>query len=256
MINVYCLDISQISDEHYKTFYAAASGERQKKADRCRFPADAKRCILADILLRYGAFHFQEKVSYFMLKENLLDAKMQNEKFQNTGTEEMNCSKKILELQIAQGPNGKPYVENLDGFHYNLSHSGDWVVLAWGDSEVGVDVEQLRESANLERITRRFFTEEERTYIFAPVEEQERNRRFTKIWTCKESYVKYLGTGLAKSLESFSVDGEHDRVRLVDEEPLMLKSWQLGEKYFLSLCCGQDEVLLKELFWKELLNFL
>lgn len=244
MIYVYCMDISQVTEEQYRLFYAAASKERQEKAERCRFPEDAKRCILSDILLKYSLYIF--------------------------GMRQI--------PQIDSKENGKPYIKNAAGFFYNLSHSGKWVVLAWGSSEVGVDVEKFRENVNLERITRRFFTEEERTFIFAGADEQEKIGRFTKIWTGKEAYVKYLGTGLAKCLESFWVDSETDTIREVtgldraqkeragcesaqkdaNDQPetrIMLKSWLLDEEYYLSLCGAPDEVRKKNITIPVLYSF-
>lgn len=229
MIYVNCLDISQISDELYQTFYAAASKERQEKADRCRFLEDKKRCIMSDILLKYGLCAYRElQISDVQLKE---------------------------EMRIAIGENGKPYIKNMDGFFYNLSHSGKWVVLAYGNHEVGVDVEKFRENANLERITRRFFTEEERAYIFAEAEKWEKIRRFTKIWTYKESYVKYLGTGLAKGLRSFSINGDTDILTDASgnlQEDILLKSWLLDGEYYLSVCSSRDEVVRKSVNIEEL----
>jgi phosphopantetheinyl transferase len=35
--------------------------------------------------------------------------------------------------------------------------------------------------------------------------EEARSREFFRIWTMKESYLKYLGTGIDRSLSSFSV---------------------------------------------------
>lgn len=232
MIYVYCLDISKISEEQYHLFYSAAARERQEKADRCRFPEDAAHCIMSDILLKYGFQRYFEKRKPLVCREG---------------------------LQIEQGANGKPYIKNAEGFCYNLSHSGKWVVLACGDGEMGIDVEKVRENANLERITRRFFTEEERAYIFAPTKEQERRQRFTKIWTGKEGYVKYLGSGLARGLETFSVDGEKGRVKDAEgncQEGLGLKSWLLEDDYFLSLCSEMDEVQMETLRTEQLQTFL
>ena len=33
-----------------------------------------------------------------------------------------------------------------------------------------------------------------------------KTERFSQIWTLKESYIKYLGMGLSKDLNSFSID--------------------------------------------------
>ncbi|MDR3361228.1 MAG: 4'-phosphopantetheinyl transferase superfamily protein, partial [Bifidobacteriaceae bacterium] len=45
---------------------------------------------------------------------------------------------------------------------------------------------------------------DERAHIEAAAEE-DASRRFLEIWTKKEAYLKWRGTGLAGGLESFSV---------------------------------------------------
>lgn len=40
--------------------------------------------------------------------------------------------------------NGKPVVRQLPSFHFNLSHSGDWVVCAVDDAPVGIDIEEIK----------------------------------------------------------------------------------------------------------------
>ena len=123
---------------------------------------------------------------------------------------QVNCSaepqKKALGLtdfQVITEPGGKPRIAGHDAFHYNLSHSGLRVAIAWGSSPVGVDVQQMRPDIETEELARRFFTADEQAYIF---EQPELTMlRFYRVWTEKESYLKYLGTGLKKSLTSFSV---------------------------------------------------
>ena len=44
--------------------------------------------------------------------------------------------------QLMYGKNGKPYLKD-KSIYFNLSHSGDYVVLAVADYEVGVDIEKI-----------------------------------------------------------------------------------------------------------------
>jgi phosphopantetheinyl transferase len=55
-----------------------------------------------------------------------------------------------------------------------------------------------------EQLVCRFFHPDEQDYVFA-AQGQERVKRFYEIWTKKESYLKYLGTGIDCALNSFSV---------------------------------------------------
>ena len=64
-------------------------------------------------------------------------------------------------LALEKNENGKPTVQGHPAFYFNLSHAGDYVVLAHGDVPLGVDIEQIREKDNL-RVARRCFTERDK----------------------------------------------------------------------------------------------
>lgn len=196
MTRVICSDISEL-EKAYPALYAGASAERRQRADRYRRREDALRCLAAGALLRHAL-----------------------------GT---------AEYTTAKGPFGKPYIEGNNRFHYNLSHCGSWVVIAFGDSEVGIDVEKICMDPGKESIARRYFTPDEQAYVFetaalAP-------QRFFEVWTGKESYLKYLGTGLHKDLASFSIFAPEPAVRLYHR--------LLPGGYSLTLCTTDDNYLFE-----------
>lgn len=194
MIQVLCVDLSSADEGTYNRLYGQASPARKARADRYRRREDALRCVAADALLR-----------------------------RILGTDYCRMEKTA---------DGKPFLPERPDFHFNLSHSGNWAVIAWGSCEVGVDVEAFCEHTNMEAITRRFFAEEEQRYIFA--EESHRRERFFEIWTGKESYLKYLGTGLKKDLTSFSV--------LSLEQGIRMNRKKLPDGSWLSLCATENDV--------------
>lgn len=193
MVRVLLLNISSMECD-YPQLYAAATPERKLRSEQYRNKADALRCLAADALLRFAL-----------------------------GT---------ADYQTETGPQGKPRITGRPDFHYNLSHSGDWVVLACSDSEVGVDVEKIRMDPGKENIARRCFTPDEQAYVFEDPELTA--QRFFRIWTGKESYLKYLGTGLAKSLASFSI--------LSPELCVRISHRTLPGGYSLSLCAKGDRI--------------
>jgi 4'-phosphopantetheinyl transferase len=100
---------------------------------------------------------------------------------------------------------GKPELVNGSGLRFNLSHSGDWAVVAvtWRQ-QVGVDMEQHRDDLECMELARRFFSKQE-IYELEHVCDSERARAFFDCWTRKEAYVKAIGHGLSHPLETFSV---------------------------------------------------
>jgi 4'-phosphopantetheinyl transferase len=93
--------------------------------------------------------------------------------------------------------NGKPDIEDIC---FNLSHSGDMVVCAISEKQIGVDIEQIEDIK--ENIARRFFTKYENQYLNQYKEERKRNE-FFRLWTMKESYMKYTGEGMKLALDKF-----------------------------------------------------
>jgi 4'-phosphopantetheinyl transferase len=100
------------------------------------------------------------------------------------------------DLQLGRTDAGKPTIH---GVHFNLSHSGDLIMLALNEQQdVGVDVERRRAVPRVDALVRRWLTAEER----ADLEEEmiggvERSESFLRVWSRKEARLKALGVGIA-----------------------------------------------------------
>lgn len=110
----------------------------------------------------------------------------------------------LTRISLGKGKYGKPFLRNRGGipFYFNLSHSGDLVVLVADSSPVGVDVERVRE-IDLS-VTRKFATQTERDWIESGGDPQKRLERFFLLWTLKEAYIKAEGKGFSLSMKSIT----------------------------------------------------
>ncbi|MEI6892995.1 MAG: 4'-phosphopantetheinyl transferase superfamily protein [Pontiella sp.] len=103
---------------------------------------------------------------------------------------------------------GKPYIRD-STIAFNISHSGEWVVLAMGrNRKVGVDVEKIRREMKVRSIAARYFTPEECALIDVA---DDVPALFFHHWSRKEAYIKAMGSALFRELSTFSVpnaDGE------------------------------------------------
>ena len=105
------------------------------------------------------------------------------------------------DLVIGYEEKGKPFIRGYP-IHFNMSHSGVWVVVAVASAPVGIDIEQMKR--NRLEVARRFFTEPEyKNLMDRP--EPERTDHFYTLWTLKESYLKAVGRGLTLPLNSVEV---------------------------------------------------
>jgi 4'-phosphopantetheinyl transferase len=108
---------------------------------------------------------------------------------------------------IVCAPNGKPWIPDRPDWQFSLTHAGTWAVCGVDSQPLGVDAETVRRDGS--KIAARCFAPDERAYL-ASLPEPQREQAFARLWTRKESYLKYTGEGLRRRLSSFSVltDGE------------------------------------------------
>lgn len=100
---------------------------------------------------------------------------------------------------------GKPYI-NDGGVHFSLSHSRDYWLCALAPTPVGLDLQEKR-PCPYEELANRFFHPQESKYVLRHGKEG-----FYQVWTAKESYVKYLGTGIDGSFAKFSTAPQKGKV--------------------------------------------
>lgn len=148
------------------------------------------------------------------------------------------------DIDFYHGEFGKPYLKTPENLFFNISHSGNLAAIGFSDKEIGVDVELKKETDMLSVM--KYFCESEQEYLLS-YNEEDRQDIFFSMWTLKESYLKALGTGLSKNLDSFSVvpilAGRSDYVFDIEKQSEVrnyrLKSLRISDDVFLSIC-GND----------------
>lgn len=143
------------------------------------------------------------------------------------------------------GEHGKPEV---DGLHFNLSHSDNRVACAVSDSPVGCDVEKVRKAPM--DVAKRYFSQSEKTYLeqFDGIKYDE---AFFRLWTMKESYAKMTGEGIGKSLKAFEVLMD-EPVRVLRDgniQACCIKEYQV-EDYCISVC--SEDTGFSDIIWKNI----
>jgi 4'-phosphopantetheinyl transferase len=95
--------------------------------------------------------------------------------------------------------------QNPADWRFNLSHSGEYAVLALVQGrEVGIDLERMREAVNWRGVAQTAFSVSERAALFSVLPAL-RLDTFYRLWTAKEAYLKACGAGLSVPLEAVSV---------------------------------------------------
>jgi len=180
------------------------------------------RTLSADELARARRFHFENDRTRFILRRGILRM----------------CLGSYLDvapslLRFSYGRNGKPTLDDTFGkgdIFFNLSHSNGIALYAFTpDGEIGVDIEQIHAIDDLKSIAARFFSPTEyRTLAGLP--DAKKQEAFFNCWTRKEAFVKALGDGLARPLNSFEVSlvpGEPVRLLGIADDPEGASRWSV-----------------------------
>ena len=145
------------------------------------------------------------------------------------------------QLVFALGDNKKPHLVDKvsGGMHYNITHSGDWILLAVSTVTVGADSEFIDDNFPVSDILNDNFSAGEIDFIT----QTQSNERFFLLWTRKEALLKATGQGLDAALAlTPSLDGR----QLMPNELLgagqdwQICSFKVAEDYFGSIAIGKQ----------------
>ncbi|RYZ62673.1 MAG: 4'-phosphopantetheinyl transferase superfamily protein [Chitinophagaceae bacterium] len=107
------------------------------------------------------------------------------------------------QLFFSKGTNGKPYCTTpaAQSIGFNLSHSGDKLLVAICGSETGVDLEKIKPSFRFDDIAATVFSPEESSFI---ENADDPHLAFYQLWTRKEALLKATSIGLIDALTEVS----------------------------------------------------
>ena len=123
----------------------------------------------------------------------------------NSKNMEHMIGEKLLEIAFeprSKGEHGKPFFTLLPRIHYNITHSGKYVMCLFAGEEVGIDV-QIHKKVNYERILERMVPAD---MIREILDADDMEKAFFTQWVLREAYIKWTGEGLSRDLRTISMD--------------------------------------------------
>lgn len=126
---------------------------------------------------------------------------------------------------------GKPYLPAYPEIHFNISHCNGLVVCAIDEESVGVDCERPGYFGEI-LIRKVLAASEQQLLAEKATTDQARQEWFFRLWTLKEAYVKWTGTGVDTDLTAFSFSFSEDPDR-TDLQPRCSDP---------SVCCYQTKL--------------
>jgi 4'-phosphopantetheinyl transferase len=178
-----------------------------------------KSILSADERARADRFHFDHHRDRFIVGRGILRTIL---------SQYLNLPPNQLQFQY--GSHGKPSLIPISdpAVQFNLAHSDDLALVAIAlQHPVGIDLEKIRVMPNVEQLSQRFFAAREHQVLCAlPTTKQQ--TAFFRYWTCKEAYLKAIGSGLAHELNQIEIDLSSTLAQL---HPLdrVTETWSLWE---------------------------
>lgn len=214
-IDIWYCSINNIGSdfESYENYF---SGKRQEKIRRVKPIEEKKRSVCAGILM---------------------------EKF---------CQSEGLSVEdIFYSEKGKPYLKGERIIPFNLSHSGEYVVLAFVREEktglqIGVDIQEKRRT-NI-KFSERILSEQEK------IDSQKRS--IIEYWSVKEAFSKLTGTGISTDFRDLFCDFQKEICENKKEDTFCyFKEVHIAEQYEAYVCLTEEigELSIKE-FTMDLLE--
>lgn len=112
-------------------------------------------------------------------------------------------------LKFTLGMSRKPVLKiaNDTPFHFNVSHSGNYMLIAVSDTPVGVDVEHYETGLNIREVMEIALSEQELRFMQKQLAPQ---KAFFKLWTRKEALLKATSIGLNNDIKYIPcLNGKH-----------------------------------------------
>ncbi len=186
--------------------------------------------LTVEQLRRYGKFRKSEDArAFYSGRKMVRDYALRNYPDQKISWRENEFGKPVIEPGL---------------FHFNISHSVPMVATVFsGNCQIGVDIEKAPEVPfrELLKMARVVFSAGEVGRL-SEMNEKEARIFFTRLWTLKESYIKYHGKGFAIDTRTIKFDRLwSDRPVLRAEKPkeLNFELRTLENGFFLAVAFGE-----------------
>ena len=222
MVKIYAVQLGeQLNNELFESLLQFVDEDKRHRIKRFYHWQDAHRTLYADLLIRSVV------ITKFNMKNS--DVSFSIKKYK------------------------KPFITTLENFHFNLSHSGDWIICAIDKLPIGADVEQIRD-IDL-KISKRFFSTEEDDELMSK-DSVSILPFFYTLWTLKESYIKAIGKGLYHPLNEFTMkffDNGEIGLFLKGKhfKDLFFKTYPIDDSYKMAVCSStnefSDSIIVKEI---------
>ena len=205
------------------------------------FPLDKTQRMC---LLKFLSAEEKSKIHKFKFKKDQETATVSRFLFRTRMAELL--GEKAEKLIIRYNKYGRPKIANKKNknFDYNISHSGDWIILAYGQGMIGVDIEKIKPIDT--DVVNTCFCSVEIDHIKKNSKEELEN--FYRFWVLKESFIKAIGKGVSFPLKEcyFSLDNNKIKIKFNKKSIYSIKKWHFkffycDDSHLSAVCSNKKE---------------
>ena len=144
------------------------------------------------------------------------------------------CPENMADFKIEYDELGKGYVNQESNLFYNISHSGDYVVCAFSNKNIGVDIQKIKPLK--ENFAKRFFNDKDNEYIMS--DKNVDKDKMIRVWTAKESYSKLTGKGISGGFNGFWEDFDEMKIKdyKTNEKLAEILEFAVDSDYYCTVC--------------------
>ncbi len=152
------------------------------------------------------------------------------------------------EIKFSYNKYGKPKIDHL-GYHFNISHSGEYVFCGIDEAEIGIDIEKMKEIDM--GISKYVFTKDELKFLGK--DSSKLNDTFYRLWVMKESIIKAKGEGFSTDVLKITMNVSDEITRYLN---LFVKEYAMND-YKLAVCSHVNEFPsnIDIINWEEIMEY-
>lgn len=143
------------------------------------------------------------------------------------------------DIAISRNKNVKPFSGNIKT-NFNISKSENLIAIAFtDDSEIGIDIEKISGEKIFSKLYI-FFSENE----IEKIQSDKSLKTFFKLWTRKESFLKFLGTGITDEANKTSLASEKNKIEIEiysKSDEAYINSFVISDEIYCSVCTSQNK---------------
>ncbi len=124
------------------------------------------------------------------------------------------------QVRLVYNEQGKPYLAEHPQLHFNMSHTGNYIAIAFDKQPIGIDIEQMK-PRNYARIAQRVMPEQNYRLF---IERGACPEEFYMYWCACEALIKQAGSSIWQA-DQFPFCIEGGRIILPENSPVQVETF-------------------------------